>query len=284
MKKMTSEKINIGTTSIGIQEPVFVIAEAGINHNGNLEIAKRLIQQACKNGANAIKFQTYITEKRVKKESPIFEMLKQCELSHDQQKELFSIAKEEGILFFSTAFDEESVDFLVSVGVPLMKVASFDITNLRLLRKIAGTSIPAIISCGMANEQEVDRAITFFRDTSTPLILLHCISSYPTNEEDANLNVISSIRAKYGFITGYSDHTFGIRVPVLAVAAGAAVIEKHFTLDRNMEGPDHSLSCDPNEMAEMVKQIRHTKKIMGESEIQMYEAEKATIIYRRITD
>ncbi len=275
-------KITAGKRPIGEGEPVFVIAEAGINHNGDPELAEELIREAKTSGADAIKFQTYITEKRVPKDSPIFGILKQCELSFKQQEELFRKADSAGILFFSTPFDEESADFLSEIGVPLIKIASFDIVNLKLLRHVSKKKIPMIVSRGMANEAEVDRAVDIFEENEVPYAILHCISSYPNKEENANLRVIQTLKEKYTCPIGYSDHTLGIRTPVLAVASGATVIEKHFTLDQAMPGPDHTISCDPSLMSEMIQQIRETEKILGGGALKVYEAEIPTLVYRRV--
>jgi sialic acid synthase SpsE len=155
--------------------------------------------------------------------------------------------------------------------------------NLRLLRHLTSKKLPLIVSRGMASEKEVDEAVELFKSQSIPFALLHCISSYPTKDENANLRVIQALRERYACIAGYSDHTLGIRTPVLAVAAGASVIEKHFTLDRKMEGPDHALSCDPPLMQEMMKQIRETEAILGEKKIRLFEVEKPILQYRRVS-
>lgn len=281
-KTLAQGHIDTVIHGLSINDPAFIIAEAGINHNGNLDIAKKLIVQAKEAGASAIKFQTYITEKRVSGNSPIFEILKKCELSFQDQEKLHQFANEEGILFFSTPFDAESIEFLANLKVPLLKVASFDIVNLPLLHCMAKTNIPIIASRGMANESEVSSAVKIFRDFDVPFALLHCISSYPNQEENSNLNVMHSLRDKFHCLVGFSDHSLGIRVPILAVAAGAKIIEKHFTLDRNMPGPDHLISADPTTMHAMVKEIRQTENILGSGEIRMIEAEKSTAIYRRV--
>lgn len=281
MQTAQAEKIKLKNLFIGDGEPVFIIAEAGINHNGELKLAEELIRQAKKSGANAIKFQTYITEKRVPSNSPIFGILKQCELSQKNQADLARLAAHEGILFFSTPFDLESADFLASLGVELMKIASFDIVNKSLLRQVASKKIPTIISRGMATADEIGEAVTIFDQKNTPIALLHCVSSYPNSDDNANLRVIQTLKEKYGRVTGYSDHTLGIRAAVLSVAAGAAVIEKHFTLDRKMAGPDHAMSCDPATLKQMVKEIRETECILGDNRIRMIDAEKGTSIFRR---
>lgn len=280
---MPIQCIDLGNQKIGPEDPTFIIAEAGINHNGDMKTALKLIDAAAEAGVNAVKFQTYITEQRVPKDSPIYGILKQCELSQQLQKELYDYAQSKEVLFFSTPFDRESVDFLKELDVPLMKIASFDITNLDLLKYVAATKIPTIMSRGMADTNEIDIAYAPFEQNATPLVLLHCISSYPTPEEHANLNVIRALQARYSYLIGYSDHTLGNRVPGLAVAAGAKVIEKHFTLDRNLEGPDHALSCDPAGMKDLVQQIREIETVLGQGLIQMYETEKATAVYRRVS-
>lgn len=277
------EKIEIGRKVISASGPVFVIAEAGINHNGDMKLAEKLIREARLSGADAVKFQTYATERRVAKDNPVYGILKKCELSFKDQEKLFQLARSEGILFFSTPFDEDSVDFLVERGAPLLKIASFDIVNLKFLKYAAKKGVPIIVSRGMASEEEVDRAVQIFEESAVPFVLLHCVSSYPNQEENAHLRVIQSLRERYRCWVGYSDHTLGIRVPVLAVAGGAVAIEKHFTLDRAMEGPDHHLSCNPPMMREMVNQIRETEKILGEGEIKLCEAERSALIFRRVT-
>lgn len=275
--------MNIGPRRVGAGEPTFVIAEVGINHGGRMEQAERLIAAATRAGADAVKFQTYITEKRVPKDSPIFGILKQAELSFENQAALKALADAEGILFFSTPFDTDSVDFLAEIGVPALKVASFDLVNLQLLRRVAATGIPVIASRGMADRDEIDRAVSVVESAGVPYALLHCISGYPTPRESANLRVIQELRAGYRCPVGYSDHTLGIEVPVLAVAAGAELIEKHFTLDKGAEGPDHALSADLEELSALVAAIRDLEAVLGESAFKVYDAEKGTLAYRRPT-
>ncbi|MSR78069.1 MAG: hypothetical protein EXS63_07590 [Candidatus Omnitrophica bacterium] len=266
---------------IGQGFKTFVIAEIGINHNGEIETARQLIEKAHQSGANAVKFQTYITEKRVPKDSPIYGILKQCEFGEKDFTQLQRIAGNLGVTFFSTPFDAESVALLEKLDAGLYKIASFDITHDELLECVAATQKPVIISRGMANAEEVDAAIRIIEKHGSPYALLHCISAYPTPPEQANLNVIKTLRERYECPVGYSDHTLGFRVPVLAVAAGAMIIEKHFTLSKTMAGPDHSLSADPRDMMEMVQSIREVEKILGDYELKTYPAESGTLIYRR---
>ena len=266
---------------INENSPTFIIAEIGINHGGNLSIAEELINLATQSGADAVKFQTYITEKRVPKDSPVFDILKQCELSHDDQSHLKQLADNLDVIFFSTPFDHESVDFLIDLNVPVFKIASFDLVNLALLRKVATSGMPIIASRGMANKQEVNTAVEIFQEYDVPYILLHCISSYPTPDDQANLNVIHTLKKMYDCPVGYSDHTLGIDVPVYAVATGSQVIEKHFTYDKSASGPDHRLSANPDEFSEMVNKIRKVESILGKTSIKMYSIEENTLIYRR---
>jgi sialic acid synthase SpsE len=248
-----------------------------------VNLAKEMIVKAKEAGADAVKFQTYKTEKRVKQDSPIFAILKKCELSDTDTKELSEFCKQQGMIFFSTPFDAECADFLYKLDVPLMKVASFDIVNKNLLRSLTKGK-PVIISRGMSNKKEIDEAIRIFKQKGVSFALLHCISAYPTKDEDANLNVIRTLKANYDCPIGFSDHTLGIKVPVLSVAAGASIVEKHFTLDRNMDGPDHKISCDPKLLKKMVKEIRTVEKILGEGELRAQKAENDILKYRRPSD
>jgi len=278
-----SLKITLQDRVLGEGAPVFVIAEAGINHNGDMKLAEKLVCEAKNSGADAVKFQTYVTEKRVAKDNPVYGVLKQCEMSFEQQRSLAQLAQKVGILFFSTPFDEESMDFLLSIRVPVVKIASFDIVNLEFLRYVASKGVPMIVSRGMASEAEIRAARDLIRDAGVAFALLHCVSSYPNKDENANLRAIATLREKFACVVGYSDHTLGMRVPVLAAAMGASIIEKHFTLDRNMEGPDHSFSCDSTLMKSMVKEIRETEKILGNPELRLLEVEKSAVVFRRPT-
>lgn len=276
-----SSSVRIGQREMGDGLPTFVVAEVGINHGGNVETAKRLIEAAAKSGAEAVKFQTYRTEKRVARGSPIFDILKKCELGEAAHRELARTARDAGITFFSTPFDPESVELLESLDVPAYKIASFDIVNLSLIRSAAAKGRPLIVSRGMASVAEIDRAIAVMETARATYVLLHCVSAYPLKPEDANLRIIATLKRRYACPVGYSDHTIGVEVPVLAVAAGACAIEKHFTLDRNTPGPDHALSADPKGLATMVERIRALEPILGLGEIRRLEAEQAIVPYRR---
>jgi len=275
----TLRDLNIGTGS-----KTFIIAEAGINHNGSKDLALKMVDEVKAAGADAIKFQTYVTEKRAPADSPVFKILKKCELSTDDQREIKEYANKQGLMFFSTPFDEESVNFLKSIGVPLIKVASFDIVNKKLLAEVAKTGIPVIFSRGMANKNEIDEAIKILSANNVDFAILHCVSAYPAPIESVNLRIINSLKKAYDCVIGYSDHTLDIDASLYAVAMGAKIIEKHFTLDRKMEGPDHVMSVDPESLKKMCEKIRQLETMLGESEIVMSPAEKDIIIYRRPTE
>lgn len=275
------KSIHVGPKQIGHDQPTFVIAEIGINHGGDLRTAERLVVAAAECGADAVKFQTYRAEKRVSRDSPIFEILKRCELDADAHRHLRDLACNRGVVFFSTPFDEESIELLESLGVPAYKIASFDIVNLALIRSVAKRGRPLIVSRGMADRAEVARVVATLEESRAPYCLLHCISAYPTPEDQANLAVIRSLQEQFRCPVGYSDHTLGYRVPVLAVAVGACVIEKHFTLDKNTPGPDHRLSADPSDLRRMIAEIRTVETIVGTGGIRMIDVEKDIVPYRR---
>lgn len=253
---------------------VFVIAEAGVNHNGNINIAKKLVDAAALSGADAIKFQTFKAESLVTKDAPKakyqksntgdgnqYDMLKKLELSMEEHIILKDYCEKRGIMFISTPFDFESVDLLEKIDIPLYKVSSGDLTNIPLLKYIAKLNKPMIISTGMANLGEVEEAVKEVGNSE--MTLLHCTSNYPTDYEDVNLNAMITLKNAFKLPVGYSDHTIGIEVPIAAVAMGAKVIEKHFTLDKNMEGPDHKASLNPEEFKQMVNSIRNIEKSLG---------------------
>jgi len=272
--------ITIGHRKVGKGQPVFIVAEVGLNHGGDVETAKQMIEVAADCGADAVKFQTYVTEKRVSKKSPVYEVLKKCELKEEDFKELFRTAKHNKLLFFSTPFDKESVDFLTVLPVPAFKIASFYLVNLGLLEHVAAKGLPVIASRGMANVGEISKAVKIFEKHKIDYALLHCVSAYPAKDEDANLGAINSLKNRFKCVVGYSDHTLGVKVPVYAVAAGASIVEKHFTLNKNQEGPDHKLSADPSDLKAMVSEIRALEKILGSGEIRLLDAEKGTLQYR----
>lgn len=278
---MSRKTVTIAGTKIGDGHPTYVIAELGINHGGDMRVAHQLVTEAARAGANAVKLQTYITEKRVPKDSPIYGVLKAAELAPAQQAELFAAARKLGVTVFSTPFDEESVAALAKLGAPAFKIASFDIVNLKLLRAVAARRLPVVISRGMATKKELDRAVNLLVKAGCKCVILHCVSAYPTPLDAANLGVIGSLRAVYDWPIGYSDHTLGIEAPAAAVAAGAVAIEKHFTLDKKAAGPDHALSADPADMRAMVAELRKVERMLGSNKLQVYDAERSTLQYRR---
>ena len=256
----------------------FIIAEAGDNHNGSRELAFRLIDKAVEAGADCVKFQTFITEEIISKraekaeyqkaatgsDESQYQMVKKLELSFEQFRELQKYAEKRGITFLSTPFDIPSVEFLDSINIPCFKIPSGEITNLPYLIKIAETGRDVIMSTGMAELNEIENAINILREYgSGDISLLHCNTEYPTPYEDVNLRAMLTLKEKFGVRVGYSDHTQGIEVPIAAVALGAEIIEKHFTLDHNMEGPDHKASLEPDELKQMVDGIRKTEKALG---------------------
>ncbi len=280
---MTRKSITIAGTPVGDGHPTYVIAEIGINHGGDMATAHRLVAEAARAGANAIKLQSYRTEARVPADSPVFGVLKAAELSSRQQGELFAEARRLGVAAFSTPFDDEAVAALAKLGVPAFKIASFDIVNLRLLRAVAAHRLPVVVSRGMASAEEVDRALELLDQAGCPCVILHCISAYPTPIEAANLRVIPALRLRYPWPIGYSDHTLGVEAAVAAVAAGAVALEKHFTLDTRAPGPDHALSADPSTMRELVRRVREVEKMLGSDQLRVYDAERGTLQYRRVT-
>lgn len=259
---------------------VYIIAEAGVNHNGSFETACKLVDAAKAAGADCIKFQTFKSEnlvshnakkadyqKNTTGDGSQLEMLKKLELSYDEFISLKKYCDEVGICFLSTPFDLESIDFLNSVDMLFWKIPSGEITNLPYLLKVAKTGKEVILSTGMSNLDEVGAALDVLKENGAGTItLLHCTTEYPAPFIDVNLRAMQTMRDKFGLDVGYSDHTPGIEIPVAAVAMGATVIEKHFTLNRNMEGPDHKASLEPDELAAMVKAIRNVEMAIGTGE------------------
>jgi N,N'-diacetyllegionaminate synthase len=275
---------------------VFIIAEAGVNHNGSLELAKRLVDAAKDAGADCVKFQTFISKNIVSKnavkaeyqkmqteaEESQYDMLKKLELSFDEFLELKEYCEDKDIKFMSTAFDFDSIDFLNSLETSNWKIPSGDITNLPYLMKIAKLNKPVILSTGMSTMDEIRDAIKTLKDNgSGELTVLHCTTEYPTPYTDVNLRAMLTIKDELGVKIGYSDHTKGIEVSIAAVALGATVIEKHFTLDRNMEGPDHKASLETDELKAMVDSIRHIELALGDGMKQPAESEKKNMAIAR---
>lgn len=274
---------------------VYIIAEAGVNHNGDLNLAFELVDAAKAAGVDCVKFQTFKSENLVSRgaqkaeyqkaatgDSSQKDMLKQLELSFDEFITLKEYCDKAGICFLSTPFDFESIDFLNSIDMPFWKVPSGEVTNYPYLRALGRTGKPVVMSTGMCELKEIEAAIKVLRENGTKEIkLLHCNTEYPTPFCDVNLRAMNTLRDKFSLEVGYSDHTKGIEVPIAAVAMGATVIEKHFTLDRNMEGPDHKASLEPIELAEMVRSIRHIEEALGTGEKTPSPSEKKNMAVAR---
>lgn len=258
-----------------------IIAEVGVNHDGKLDMAKQLIDLAADAGADVVKFQTYAARRLVTESAPKasyqnrntdkkqsqYDMLRELELTPDMHEALIAHCKFRGVGFFSTGFDLESIDYLVSLGTDRFKIPSGEITNLPYLRHVGTLGKPVILSTGMASLGEIEAALGVLESAGTArnlITVLHCNTEYPTPMEDVNLRAMYGIRKALGVEVGYSDHTLGIEVPIAAVAMGAIVIEKHLTLDRNLPGPDHSSSLEPDEFSAMVRAIRNIEKAMGD--------------------
>ena len=273
---------------------VFIIAEAGVNHNGSVELAKKLIDVASDTGADAVKFQTFKAEKLVSKNAQKaeyqkettggtesqFDMIKKLELDLDTHNELISYCNEKNIMFLSTPFDHDSIDMLNDLGLEIFKIPSGEITNLPYLRHIGSLNKKVILSTGMADIGEIEDALDVLVAAGTNkknIIVLHANTMYPTPMEDVNLNAMVTIGNTFDVAFGYSDHTLGVEVDIAAVALGASCIEKHFTLDRTMEGPDHKASLEPDELKTMVKSIRNIEKALGSSVKKPSKSEKPNI-------
>ena len=274
---------------------VLIIAEAGVNHNGSLELAKQLIGKAVEAGVDIIKFQTFKSEKLVsktakqadyqrrnigKKGEGQLDMLRKLELSQADHEELIAYCNQKGIRFFSTAFDMDSIDYLHSLNMNLWKIPSGEITNYPYLRKIAQYQEPVILSTGMCELADIEAAMNVlleFGVKKEQITILHCNTEYPTPFSDVNLKAMLEIGEKFDVQVGYSDHTNGIEVPIAAVSLGASVIEKHFTLDKNMEGPDHKASLEPVELKAMVTAIRNIEQALGSGHKTISDSERKNI-------
>lgn len=273
------KKIKIGNRLVGEEEPCFIIAEAGSNHDGKLEQAKKLIDVAKEAGADAVKLQTYCAEKLysrktptmkylkkdklVKKDETVWDLIKKIEMPREWHKPLADYCKEKELIFLSTPFDLEAVDELEGF-VPAYKIASFEITHLPLLEYVAKKGKPIILSTGMADLSDIELALeTIYKQGNKDIILLHCAVGYPPKYEDINLRTMETMRRAFQLPVGFSDHTLGITSDIAAVALGACVIEKHFTLDRKLPGPDHPFALESDELKDMVQAIRDTEASLG---------------------
>ncbi len=283
-----------------MRNKVIIIAEAGVNHNGDMNSAKRLIDVACDAGVDFVKFQSFTADKLVSRvakkaeyqianmsgeEDTQYQMLKKLELSYEDHLTLIDYCNSKDISFFSTAFDIDGLDFLKNLGFEMYKIPSGEITNYPYLKKLAGFKKPVILSTGMSTIIEIGDALEVLTSEGLSLkeiSVLHCNTEYPTPMIDVNLKAMNTIGFKYNVGIGYSDHTLGIEVPVAAVALGAKIIEKHFTLDRSLPGPDHKASLEPDELKEMVKAIRNIEKaISGNGKKQVSESEMKNLSIAR---
>lgn len=281
------------------KEKCMIIAEAGVNHNGQLDLALKLCDAAKEAGADVVKFQTWKTEKIITKnvsqaeyqvtntglEETQYDMLKKLELSYEDFKKIKKYCDEIGIVFSSTADEEESLDFLIELGIPFIKVGSGDIGNIPYLRYMGSKKMPIILSTGMSSLADVDISINALREGgATDISVLHCTTNYPCPYEDVNLRAMLTLKEAFHLPVGYSDHTVGRDVAISAVTLGANIIEKHFTLDCNMEGPDHAASTEPAEFAELVNSIRNVENFLGDGIKRATVAEKeiSKVVTKRI--
>lgn len=275
-----------------VMSKIFIIAEAGVNHNGNIETARKLVDVAVMAGADAVKFQTFKAESLVRRDArkadyqmettdqgeSQFDMLKKLELTLEMHEQLSEYCRQKEIMFLSAPFDIDSLHYLMELGVDIIKIPSGEITNYPLLREAGRTKKRIIISSGMSTLNEVKNAVKVLKDNgSSDVTVLHCNTEYPTPYDDVNLRAMYTLKEELGVPTGYSDHTQGIEVPIAAAALGAAVIEKHFTLDQNMEGPDHKASLEPDELEAMVRAIRNIENALGDGKKEPSKSEKRNL-------
>ena len=276
-----NNNINIGKLRINIDSKPFVIAEIGINHNGDISLGKEIIQAAYENGADAIKFQTYITEKRFSnKKLKFIKYFKDMELSFDKEKILWDYARKFKKKIFSTPFDKASLEFCIKNNVDALKIASFETNNRNLLNYLKEFKKTIFISTGQNSLPEVKKIYNFFLKNKNSVCLMHCVSSYPTKDKDANINKIKTLSKVSKYILGYSDHTLGYKSATYAYVLGARFFEKHFTIDKNLKGPDHKMSSTPDELFIYKKNLLLAKEMLGDSKFQLLDCEK--FIYNNV--
>ena len=263
------------------KNPFFLIAEAGINHGGDINKAIKLVDKAKISGATAIKFQTYKTEKRVKRNNPAFKILKKCELKFNDFEKIKNYCSKKKIIFFSTPFDNESVDFLAKIKVKLFKISSFDTSNFELINHIISKKIPTIISTGLSSLDEIKKITMKFKDHKIDSCLLHCISSYPTNEENSILSNIQFLKDKFNCEVGLSDHTNDIKTSIYSYLLGARIFEKHFKLSQSDQCVDAAVSITPNQMQNLFDELHKVTKILGKPKFGVRKEEKTALIFKR---
>jgi N-acetylneuraminate synthase/N,N'-diacetyllegionaminate synthase len=278
------EKFNLFGKPFGAGHPAFVVAEIGFNHNGDVELAKRMIKSAAENGADAVKLQTFIASEMISNtlmgddpdhpgnEIPFYEFFQRYELSREDYKALFAYARTLNIPLFSTPFDDVSLEMLVELGVPALKIASSDLTYTPFLERIAKTGLPVVLSTGMGSEEEVDQALQALSKAKA-IVLLHCVSNYPSQYEEMNLHCLDGLRQRFALPVGLSDHTLGNLSAVVAASLGAVMIEKHFTLDRKMPGVDQSISMEPEDLRQLKQDVLNVTKTLGEGKKEIQESE-----------
>ena len=281
---MSKQNIEFCGKLLGPGKSPFLVAEVGFNHNGDIELAKKMIESAAKNGADAVKLQTFVAKEMISNrliaddpdnpghEIPLYEFFQRYELSRSDYETLFAYAKTLNIPLFSTPFDESSLEMLTEQEVPAIKIASPDLTFLPFLEKVSGTGLPVILSTGMGNEEEIFQALKILKPKCS-IILLHCVSNYPSHYEEMNLRCMEKIRSKFKVPVGLSDHTMDNLSAVVAASLGAVLIEKHFTIDRKLPGVDQSISVEPQELKQLKSDLVHVAKIMGENKKQTQPSE-----------
>jgi N,N'-diacetyllegionaminate synthase len=269
---------------LGQGQPAFIVAEVGFNHNGDVNLAKRMIESAAKNGADAVKLQTFTAKEMISNslmaddpdnsgnEIPFYEFFQRYELSRSDYEILFAYAKKINIPLFSTPFDEGSLEMLIELGVPAIKIASSDLTYLPFLKKVAKTSLSVVLSTGMGNEEEISRALEILKP-ECPIILLHCVSNYPSQYDEMNLHCMETLRSRFNVPIGLSDHTLDNLSAVVAASLGAVLIEKHFTLDRELPGVDQSISIEPSGLKKLKNELIHINQILGNEKKQIQLSE-----------
>jgi N,N'-diacetyllegionaminate synthase len=281
---MSIENFKFCGKLLGQGQPAFIVAEVGFNHNGDVDLAKRMIESAAKNGADAVKLQTFIAKEMISNslmsddpdnsgnEIPFYEFFQRYELSRSDYEILFAHAKRINIPLFSTPFDEGSLEMLVELGMPAIKIASPDLTYLPFLKKVAKTSLPVVLSTGMGNEEEISQALEILQSKRT-IILLHCVSNYPSKYDEMNLHCMKTMRSRFNVPIGLSDHTLDNLSAVVAASLGAVFIEKHFTVDRKLPGADHSISIEPSELKKLKTELININQILGDEKKQIQLSE-----------
>ena len=281
---MSNQNIEFCGKLLGLGKPPFIVAEVGFNHNGDVELAKNMIESAAKNGADAVKLQTFVAKEMISNrliaddpdnpghEIPFYKFFQRYELSRSDYETLFAYAKTLNIPLFSTPFDESSLEMLTEQGVPAIKIASPDLTFLPFLEKVSETGLPVILSTGMGNEEEIFQALKILKPKCS-IILLHCVSNYPSHYEEMNLRCMEKISSKFKVPVGLSDHTMDNLSAVVAASLGAVLIEKHFTIDRKLPGVDQSISMEPQELKQLKSDLAHVVKILGENKKQTQPSE-----------